>query len=231
MRTLLVPGFSQTAASWDPVIGSLAPGQRRDVRALDVPDGLDFAATATTLGDAGGTGCYAGYSMGGRLCLQLALDHPGHVERLVLVSSTAGIQGRAARASRRDEDERLARDLERDGVDAFLDRWMAQPLFARLTPGTPGRDERIRDPAVLAHQLRALGQGTQPSLWSRLSELDMPVVVVAGARDAKYVGFARTMAGAIGRNAEAVFVPDAGHAVHLERPAEIAHVLAAEVSL
>ncbi len=225
MATLLVPGFSQTAASWAPVRAALGRDAAGATRALEVPVGLDFPATAAALGDAGGTGTYAGYSMGGRLCLQLALDRPGVVERLVLVSATAGIEGQAARHNRQVEDVRLASDLERDGVDAFFTRWFAQPLFSTLIPGTPGRDERIRDVATLAHQLRALGQGSQPDLWDRVGELAMPVTLVAGARDGKYVAIARRLAAAIGRNAEVVLVADAGHAVHLERPVDVAHVL------
>ena len=49
------------------------------------------------------TATYVGYSQGGRLCLQLALDRPESCDRLVLVSASPGIADpgeRAARASR-----------------------------------------------------------------------------------------------------------------------------------
>ena len=130
--------------------------------AVDVPDGLDFAATAAALGDVAARATYVGYSMGGRLCLQLALDRPELVERLVLVSASPGIADDAERAARRDADERLAQEIERDGVDAFLERWLAQPLFATLPRERAGhrRATRRRTPSTrLTHQLRVLGPG------------------------------------------------------------------------
>ncbi|HSM34034.1 MAG TPA: alpha/beta fold hydrolase, partial [Anaerolineae bacterium] len=71
-----------------------------------------------------------GYSMGARLALVMALAHPGLVGRLVLESPSAGIVDAVARSARRQADERLARILERDGIEAFVAGWEAQPLFA-----------------------------------------------------------------------------------------------------
>ncbi|HUF85605.1 MAG TPA: alpha/beta fold hydrolase [Acidimicrobiia bacterium] len=223
MRLVLVPGFTQTARSWDPVIAAL----RAEVEAvaLDVPTGLSFTDTARALGDAGGRGTYAGYSAGGRLCLQLALDRPELVERLILVSASPGIADATERAARRAADEELAREIERDGIDAFLDRWLAQPLFATLPRDATGLDTRERDPSVLTHALRALGQGAQEPLWGRLPELRMPVVLVTGALDDKYTAIAREMAAPVA-NVRVHVIGGAGHALHLEQPDALADVLA-----
>ena len=109
--------------------------------------------------------------MGGRLCLALALERPDLIEQLVLVSTSPGIADPNASAPRAERaDEQLAHDAERDGVDAFLDRWLAQPLFASLPRDQARLDERRRVNTVerITHQLRELGQGAQPSLWDRL---------------------------------------------------------------
>jgi len=198
---------------------------RDPVRAPAVPDRADFVATAAALDV--GPGDYVGYSMGGRLCLQLALDRPAVVPRLVLVSASPGIADDGERAARRDADERLAQEIERDGVDAFLERWLAQPLFATLPPERAGLDERRAHHTVetLTSQLRTLGQGAQPSNWDRLGELRMPVLLVVGGLDAKYVDIAHRMAGAIA-DARVEVIPDAGHACHLEQPETVAHLLA-----
>jgi 2-succinyl-6-hydroxy-2,4-cyclohexadiene-1-carboxylate synthase len=219
---VLVPGFTQTARSWDPVIAAL----RGDVEsiALDVPTGLTFVDTAHTLGDAGGAGTYAGYSAGGRLCLQLALDRPELVERLVLVSASPGIADPEERAARREADEQLAREIDRDGLDAFLDRWLAQPLFASLPREAAELEVRERDPAVLTHALRALGQGTQEPLWDRLQELRMPVTLVVGALDDKYTDIARAVARHIVA-ARVHVIGGAGHALHLEQPEALADLM------
>jgi 2-succinyl-6-hydroxy-2,4-cyclohexadiene-1-carboxylate synthase len=217
----LVHGFSQTPGSWD----ALA---MPDATALRVPDDLGFAATASRLGDEGGQATYVGYSMGGRLCLQLALDRPELVERLVLISASPGIADDAERAARAEHDEELARAVERDGVDEFLEHWLAQPLFRTVPHERAGLDDRRAHNTVerLTHQLRALGQGAQPNNWGRLGELQMPVLILAGQLDEKYVDLAHRMHAEVdaGRRTLAV-VPDAGHACHLEEPFAVARLL------
>ncbi len=223
MRIVCVPGFTQSAATWDATRAAL-PAEHVSV-ALELPDGLDFVATAHALGEGGGRAMYVGYSLGGRLCLRLASDRPELVEALVLVSATPGIEDDAERAARRESDEQLAREVERDGVEAFIDRWLAQPLFATLPADAAGRDQRIRanTPARLAHQLRALGQGAQEPLWERLEEIELPVALVTGLADAKYDAIAEAM---FERLDDCLHVRlDAGHAVPLEQPAALADLL------
>jgi 2-succinyl-6-hydroxy-2,4-cyclohexadiene-1-carboxylate synthase len=165
--------------------------------------------------------------MGGRLCLQLALDRPERVERLVLISSSPGIADDAERAARRDSDEAMAREIERDGVAAFLERWLAQPLFSTLPRELAGIDDRRAANTVesLTRQLVVLGQGSQPDNWPRLGELRMPVLLIAGALDTKYVDIAHRMGEAI-PDARVEIVDGAGHACQLERPDDVAHLLA-----
>ena len=86
--------------------------------------------------------------------------------------------------------------------------------------------DRLRStPAGLARALRGLGTAALPSLWERLGELAMPVSLIAGERDAKFTDLALRMSAAIA-GAEVSIVPGAGHAVHLERPAQVAAIIA-----
>jgi 2-succinyl-6-hydroxy-2,4-cyclohexadiene-1-carboxylate synthase len=224
VRQVFVHGFTQTAASWAPVIDRLPPGDESVV--LDVPRGMDFVSTALALGRTGRQGTYVGYSMGGRLCLRLAVERPDLVEHLVLVSASPGIADAAARASRQEADERLAREIERDDVDGFLERWLNMPMFRTLAGEARGITSRQRDPAVLTHQLRALGQGAMEPLWDRLSQLPMPVTLVVGALDEAYVRHAQEMRRAI-PHARLEIVEGAGHALHLERPDALVRILIA----
>ena len=229
-RVVLVHGFTQTARSWHPIADRLTA--RFEVIAVDAPGHggsagviADLPGAADLLVATGGAATYVGYSMGARICLHAALAHPDQVERLVLISGTAGIDDEAERASRRDADEALADSIERDGVERFLDRWLAQPLFATLPPATAGAEDRRRNSASgLAASLRHAGTGTQLPLWDRLGELAMPVLLVAGALDAKFVVLAQRMAGLIPK-AQLVAVPHAGHTVHLEQPERFLHAL------
>jgi 2-succinyl-6-hydroxy-2,4-cyclohexadiene-1-carboxylate synthase len=176
-------------------------------------------------------GSLVGYSMGGRLALAVALDHPGLVDRLAVVSASAGLPDPAARRQRLAEDLALADRIEQIGVAAFIDEWLSRPLFGGLAV----RDRMWRDAdrtarlgstaGGLAGALRLLGQGAQPYLGNRLGELAMPVLLVAGGDDRKYAALAEELGGRIPR-AEVALVPGAGHAVVGERPADVAALLA-----
>lgn len=167
-----------------------------------------------------------GYSMGARLALGVALRHPQVVERLVLESGTAGIEDPGERARRRAEDEALADFIEREGMEKFVDRWERHPTLATLAPfAAQLRPERLAHrPDGLASALRTLGTGAQPSYWDELSRVEVPVRLIAGARDEKFTALARRMSEVLPR-AELVVIPDAGHAPHLERPHAFAEAL------
>jgi len=224
---VLVHGFTQNRKCWGPIAATLST--RHEVIAADAPGHgaasavrADLWETADLLAQ-NGAGAYVGYSMGARMVLHVALAHPDLVERLVLVSGTAGIEDASERATRVERDEELAGSLERDGLDAFLERWLAQPLFATL-PSTARDDAERRENTVegLASSLRLAGTGRQDPLWHRLADLDMPVLIVAGALDERFTATARRMSDAIGTNATLRVLPDAGHACHREREGEFA---------
>ncbi len=153
--------------------------------------------------------------------------------RLVLLSGTAGIDDGSERRDRRAADGALADRLApRDGaapvqsVAAFVGAWLDSPLFAGLSPAAAQVEERLANTAAgLASNLRLAGTGAQDPLWARLAELAMPVLVVAGADDAKFAALGRRLASGIGANARFVVVADAGHALHLEQPAAVAGVV------
>lgn len=236
-RLVLVHGFTQTLRSWDRLAAPLADSHQ--VVRVDLPGhggsaevDLAFEETAAAIGDAGGTATYVGYSMGGRLCLRLAVDRPDLVRSLVLVGASPGLADDGERAARRAADEALAAEIERSGTAAFLERWLAQPMFSTLDPKPEDLEARLANTSAgLATALRRLGTGGQEPLWGRLGELKMPVLVVAGKDDVRYTEIAAQMAVVIGPNAQVVAVAGAGHAAHLERPASFGRLLAAFLAL
>lgn len=230
-RVVLVHGFTQTRDCWGAVGDDLTAGH--EVVRVDAPghgdsSGVqaDLVAGAELLADAGGRAAYVGYSMGGRLCLHLAVAHPEVISRLVLISATGGIDDPEDRSQRRAGDEALARRLEAGGVDAFLDYWLGLPLFAGLPPDRSQRAARLENTAAgLASSLRLAGTGTQLPLWDRLRGLAIPTLVVAGALDAKYVALAERLVDTIGPAARLAIVEQAGHTAHLEQPGAVSALL------
>jgi len=236
-RLALIHGFTQSGRSWGPVGDTLeqrfrllrldAPGHAGSADVVaDLPSGADLMAAAVA--DEGGPASWLGYSMGGRFALHVALRHPDLVERLVLVSATAGMDQAAEREDRRRSDEALADRVETEGLEPFVRWWLSQPIFATLPPEAAEVGSRLTGtPAGLASSLRHAGTGTQEPLWDELPALDMPVLIVAGALDSKYRDLAARLVEAIGTNASLEIVEGAGHTCHLERPDRFLEVVTA----
>jgi 2-succinyl-6-hydroxy-2,4-cyclohexadiene-1-carboxylate synthase len=230
-------GFAGTGRAWDPVVGrldperytALAPDLRGHGTAGDARPISFEACVGDILATAPSRFTLCGYSMGGRIGLHVALTAPERVERLVLVATSAGIDDAVQCAARRASDERLAVFAENTTIEAFADRWAAQPLFVGTPPEAARiwRDDLLRnDPRGLAAVLRGLGAGAMPALWGRLNELTMPAAVMVGERDAKYVAVARDRLVPALPDAELVIVPGAGHGLPREAPDAIAAVIA-----
>lgn len=202
-----LPGHGARAGEADPQVFSLDA-------TLDAIDRAMVGQGATSL---------VGYSMGGRLALHFAMARPGRVRRLVLESASPGIADDRERADRVESDDVLASAIEQEGVAAFVDRWEALPIFEtqRQLPDEVRVDLRRRrlanDARSLAASLRGVGTGVLPSLWDRLGEVVIPVLLIVGALDEKFVSIADRMAARLPR-AEVIVVEGAGHRVHLERP-------------
>ncbi len=168
----------------------------------------------------------AGYSMGGRVALQVALADPARITRLVLISTTAGIEDDEERARRRAADGALAERLEHEPFESFVARWRSQPLFADDPPEVneaAQAEQRRNDASGLAAALRGIGAGAIPPVWDRLEELTMPAVVLVGERDTRYRTLGRRLADALPRG-ELVVVPG-GHTLLIENPDAVADVL------
>lgn len=232
----LLHGFTTSGRAWADIAARLA--NRFRVIAVDLPGhgrspapprGYDFTAcaddvlaavqrhgrTPTTL---------LGYSMGGRIALAATLRAPTAVSRLILESASPGLATTAERVDRRTADAALAKQIESGGWAAFVERWLAQPLFRgleSLDAETRARQRAIRldnEPAAVAAALRRLGTGSQPSYWQRLGEVRQPVLLITGERDDKFAAIAARMLAALPA-AERCVIAAAGHTTHAENPA------------
>ncbi len=232
-RLVLAHGFTQNARCWGPFANDLAADHQ--VVPVDLPghgrtdpehDDADLVVAGRLLVETGGEGIYVGYSMGGRMLLHKALsDQVGEIRSLILIGATAGIESDAERAERKAQDHARAARILEIGTPAFIEEWLAQPMFAGLTDEQSSKIKRFENAADgLAASLRNCGTGSQESLWPYLSSLRMPVLIIAGSRDEKYTEIGQRMLAAIGSNARFVNI-DGGHAVHLENPEVTAAVI------
>jgi 2-succinyl-6-hydroxy-2,4-cyclohexadiene-1-carboxylate synthase len=232
---VMLHGFGGTGRSWDDVIAYLPKSYRSlalDLPGhgdqLDAPRPISFASCVqSVLERAPERFVLAGYSLGGRVALHIALAAPERIERLVVVSTTPGIVDAKERAARRKLDRRLADEIEQGSIAQFSKRWRGQAMFAEDPPEVDklARAEHARNrPEGLAAALRGVGTGEMRPLWERLAEMRTPTTVVAGRRDRKFVRISERMVSVI---------PDAllqvvggGHCLLLECPRNIAAAIA-----
>ncbi len=170
-----------------------------------------------------------GYSMGGRAALSLGVAQPQRVASCLLVGASPGIDDACQRAARVRADEALAARILSDGIESFVERWMAQPLFAsqrRLGREALARaraQRLLNRPHALAASLRGMGTGAMPPLHDALSKLVTPVCLVVGEEDAKFEAIARDIGQRL-PNGRVECLEQAGHAAHLESPHEFARL-------
>jgi 2-succinyl-6-hydroxy-2,4-cyclohexadiene-1-carboxylate synthase len=229
---VLLHGFGGTHRAWDPVLPELDRERYNplvpDLRGHGTKAGvrpISFAGcTADVLASAPREFVLCGYSFGGRIAQHVALEAPDRVTRLILVATSAGIDDDQARRARRAEDERLAAQMDDMTIEEYADRWQAQPLFDGTPPEAARwwREDLLRnDPVALAAALRGIGAGDMEPLWDRLAGLAMPVTIVVGDRDAKFMSFAERYRELLPQ-AEVVVIAGAGHGLPREAPRELA---------
>jgi len=168
-----------------------------------------------------------GYSMGGRLALYIATHYPDKVKSLTLISASPGLKTQTEREARRKSDNELADKIEKNGIEWFVDFWENLPLWDSQSPELKAelREKRLKNnPVGLANSLRGMGTGVMPSLWEKLPDLPMPVKLIVGELDTKFVGINQEMANLI-PDVNLTIIPDAGHAAHLEKPDEFKEIL------
>ena len=229
---VLLHGFGGTHRAWDPVLPELDRERYSplvpDLRGHGTKAGvrpISFAGCVSdVLAAAPDRFVLCGYSFGGRVAQHVALQAPHRVTRLVLVATSAGIESAQARAQRREEDAGLAAEMEHMTIEQYAERWRAQPIFEGTPPEADRwwREDLLRnDPVALAAALRGIGAGDMEPLWDRLGTLTMPVTVVVGSRDQKFLAFSERYREVLPR-AEVVVVDGAGHGLPREAPREVA---------
>jgi len=225
---LLAPRFRGTMDDWDPEfigkLGARRPVIRFDSAGIGVSDGetpdnvADMARIALAFVDALGLADFdlLGWSMGGFVALNLAIDNPTRVRRLVIAGSSPGaITGgpppspRVAQVAAKEVNDK--EDL------AFLffaatpsSRAAGLASLARIeaASATPA----MRKEAVMGHA-KAIGAWSagQGAARPRLGKLTMPTLVAGGAADVLMPAYASFVLSQEAPNAKLIIYPNAGH--------------------
>ena len=162
-----------------------------------------------------------GYSMGGRTAITFASMYPERIRKLVLESTTPGLENPADREARVEQDHKLAMKIETEGLEKFIDFWESIPLFqSQLNLPKEIREQirsqRVRNnPVGLANSLRGMGTGAQPSWWDELENFDFETLLITGELDEKFCKIAADMASRL-PNPTHLTINGCGHAIHVE---------------
>jgi pimeloyl-ACP methyl ester carboxylesterase len=210
---VLLHGLSSTPRSWDRLTGRLEDDRR--VVPIDLfPRGSPlgrFALTeaarslATRLQDDGQPVVLIGHSMGGLIALEVAIDHPELVERLILVGTPA-VPGEGS--------------LLRRGTGVLKSTGRIQPDTVALLAAGLLRTGPIRLYEALRDTLRA-------DMADRLSEVRIASLLVWGELDTIVSPTVGERMAALMPHADLTIIPGSGHMPQWERPAEFADALRA----
>jgi naphthoate synthase len=246
MTWVLLHGFTGAGDSWRAVLASLPAELQERAWAPNLPGHgdhgelpADFAATvallASRIASLPAPRRIAGYSLGARLALALLVEYPELFVGGVLIGVQPGLDPEAG-ATRAALDDALARSLEQEGLEAFLQRWQDLELFASqrvLPPAVLEGQAAIRRrhrPEGLAWALRALSPGRMPDYRSRLDKIACPLTLLAGEDDEKFTAIARAVHARLPA-ADLRLVAGRGHNLLLEAPEAVAAQLAAAPGL
>lgn len=176
-----------------------------------------------------------GYSMGGRVALAYTVRHSRRVSTLILESSSPGLKTEEERKERQAADRRLAERILTGGLHAFVDFWGNIPLFASQKSLSEEkqlavRNERLSQSEIgLANSLQGIGTGSQASYWKSLGAVNLPVLLITGELDTKFVNISREMQRNF-PNVRHETIEHVGHAIHVEKPATFATMIEEHIS-
>lgn len=169
-----------------------------------------------------------GYSMGGRLGLYLAVHFPQHFIKVVLEAASPGLKSQLERELRIKQDLTQINRLQTSAFSWFLEEWYSNSLFISFKqhPLYPQAiAQRLNnDPSKLVKSLQYMGLGVQPSLWKHLSTLQIPLLLIVGEWDSKFIAINQKMAN-LSPQAQLKVVKNSDHNVHFKHPAQVAQLI------
>jgi 2-succinyl-6-hydroxy-2,4-cyclohexadiene-1-carboxylate synthase len=189
--------------------------------------GAAFNADAAGEAARGNGRVLMGYSMGGRLALHALLEKSHPWQAAVIVSAHPGLEHDALREARRSADAAWAARALAGNWQDFLTEWNAQPVLGETMPRDAGAS------AAMAQHRREIARGfvdwslgAQQPLWDRLCDITIPILWVAGEKDARFLELAQRAVAALPQARLAV-APDTGHRVPWEAEEWLARETAA----
>jgi pimeloyl-ACP methyl ester carboxylesterase len=164
----------------------------------------------------------AGFSLGGTIAMRTAIDHADRVDRLVLVATSSRVGRQAAdwyrerRAMVEHGDSWLRETLDRDTAEVYAQ------APNELEEGLLIRRQSTADARGYANACAAMAALNQSPLDPELGQIRSPTLIVAADLDHHCPPKAAEIIGAGIPGSRVEVLRGAGHAIPVERPAELA---------
>ena len=233
----LLHGFTGTAEDWMPVVSSLdnrfnyylvdLVGHGRSDSPKDIiyyyTDSIVNQLKDIILSLSSDKVILGGYSLGGRVALNYALNNGTNLKGLILESCSAGINDHNLREDRIIQDEKLAAFIEANSIDKFIDYWMNIDLFNTQRRFSAEKLSKMRELKLennrtgLANMLRGFGTGRMNPVYDIINTIKAKTLLISGELDSKFTDINNEMV-KLFQNAKHLNIKNAGHNTHLEEP-------------
>ena len=230
---LLLHGYPLSRRLWQPQVEALSGAARviaPDLRGhgdTEVPPGpytvdqladdaahlLDALAITTPV-------VVGGLSLGGYIALAFQRRYPQRTAALILAATRAGADSPAAQANR----DQSAATAQSEGAPAIVAAMLPKLLAARTytdQPAVVAEARAIMHRATVPGLVGALmALKTRPDATAQLAGITVPVLVIHGADDTLIPPSEAEAAARALPHSRLVLVPNSGHLLNLEQPAE-----------
>jgi 2-succinyl-6-hydroxy-2,4-cyclohexadiene-1-carboxylate synthase len=169
-----------------------------------------------------------GYSLGGRLALQAAIDKPGLWDEIALISTHPGLMSADEKNHRRQSDLDWAEKFLNLPWQDVVRLWNSQPVF--VGSEEPARSESEYSRESLASAMINWSLSTQDFVGEMLTPLKPKLHWFAGDKDGKYINLFHNLK-VDGFIEDVTIIKNASHRVIFDNPTELARQLVQRLKL
>lgn len=155
-----------------------------------------------------------GYSMGGRIALQLGNLQPHRFSKKIILGAHFGLENEIEKKERWELDQKWISFLEKESMEVFLEKWYQQPIFIPFRNNIPAFQKAMirrldSNPKNLAKTLSIISLAKQEVI----TEFTDSFFLVGGLDTKFYRHYQKHLS-----PDQFQTIPEAGHVAHLEQP-------------
>ena len=233
---IFIHGFMGSHSDWDSFVQKLGkkyfcisldlPGHGKSPLTLKSFEELSFTLK-NLIQTMGKDKCYLiGYSLGGRIALDLFNRYPDLISGMVLESCHPGLKNEEEKIKRLNHDKNLFSHISNNNEGdflKFLKNWYQLPLFGDLSSNKNFKSllgKRMKnDPHKLKTIASCFSLGNQDNFLSKICSNKKPTLYITGNQDKKYTDIGKDLSKK-SKYLDHVIIKNASHNTHFDKPLE-----------